>query len=157
MQQRQIIYTRDRHDEDQVIREAQAILYKRLQRGDTIASPRDSRAYLQLRLGGYEHEVFAVLFLDNQNRVLAFEELFRGTIDAASVYPREVVKVALQHNAAACVLSHNHPSGVATPSAADKSLTRRLKDALALVDVRVLDHIIVGAAETFGFAENGLL
>jgi DNA repair protein RadC len=101
------------------------------------------------------HEVFACIYLDNQHRVLAFDELFRGTIDGASVYPREVVKAALKRNAAALILAHNHPSGVAEPSAADRQLTRRLKDALALVDIRVLDHVVVGDGETVSLAERG--
>jgi len=103
-----------------------------------------------------EHEVFTVLWLDNRNRVLAFEELFRGTIDGASVHPPEVVKSALIHNAAACIIAHNHPSGVSTPSQADRTVTDKLKEALSLIDVRVLDHIIVGD-ECTSFAEQGLL
>ena len=103
----------------------------------------DSREFLKLRIGHLEHEVFAVLWLDNRHCVLGFEELFRGTIDGASVHPREVVKSAFRHNAAACILAHNHPSGVSTPSRADQALTRRLSEALALIDVRVLDHIVV--------------
>ena len=104
-----------------------------------------------------EHEVFAVLFLDTQHRLIEYSELFRGTIDSASVYPREVLKEALRLNAAAVIVSHNHPSGNPEPSAADKSLTKRLREALAMVDVRVLDHIIVGGTETTSFAEQGLL
>jgi len=114
--------------------------------------------FLRLHLAGLDHEVFFALWLDAQNRLIAAEELFRGTLTQTSVYPREVVKRALAHNAAAVVLAHNHPSGVAEPSAADGLLTRELKQALALVDVRVLDHFIVtGQAQPLSFAERGLL
>lgn len=132
-------------------------LWERLSRGEALGGPEDTRRFLTARLRQYPHEVFACLFLDNRHRVIAFEELFRGTIDAASVYPREVVRRTLDHNAAAVILAHNHPSGVAEPSRADESLTRRLRDALALVDVRVLDHVVVGDGETVSFAERGLL
>ena len=103
------------------------------------------------------HEVFAVLFLDNRHRVIAFEEMFRGTIDGASVHPREVVRRSLQHNAAALILCHNHPSGVAEPSQADRRITARLSDALGLIDVRVLDHLIIGDQECCSMARRGLL
>ncbi len=132
-------------------------LESRLKRESALSKPNDTRDYLKARLRAYPHEVFACLFLDNRHRVLCFEELFTGTIDGASVYPREVVKRALFHNAAAVILAHNHPSGVAEPSRADQSITRRLKDALALVDIRVLDHFIVGDGETVSFAERGLI
>ncbi len=128
-----------------------------LRRGDALTSPDDTRRFLAAHLRGYGHEVFACLFLDNRNRVIAFEELFTGTIDGASVHPREVVKRALGHNAAALILAHNHPSGVAEPSRADQSITRRLKDALALVEIRVLDHLIVGDGEIASLAERGLI
>ncbi|MEZ8076857.1 DNA repair protein RadC, partial [Vibrio sp. FF112] len=108
------------------------------------------------QLKAYEREVFAVMFLDNQHHLISFEELFFGTIDSASVYPREVVKAALKTNAAAVIFAHNHPSGDATPSQADKRITQRLKDALALVDIRVLDHIVIGDSAV-SFAERGLL
>ena len=113
--------------------------------------------YLQLHLGGRPHEVFAVLFLDAQHRLIALEELFRGTLTQTSVYPREVVVRALHHHAAAVVLAHNHPSGDVTPSRADEMLTRTLQGALALVDVRVLDHVVVGAGGTLSMAQKGLL
>lgn len=132
-------------------------LWERLQRGEALGNPDDTRRFLCARLRHYPHEVFACLLLDNRHRVLAFEELFRGTIDAASVYPREVVKLALARNAAAVILAHNHPSGVAEPSRADELLTRRLRDALALVDIRLLDHVVVGDGEAVSFAERGLL
>jgi DNA repair protein RadC len=132
-------------------------LESQVARGDALANPQDTRNFLVARLRGYPHEVFACLFLDNRHRVLKFEELFRGTIDGASVHPREVVKRALAHNAAAVILAHNHPSGVAEPSRADELLTRRLRDALALVEVRVLDHFVIGEAQAVSFAERGLL
>jgi DNA repair protein RadC len=128
-----------------------------LKRGDALTDPLTTQRYLVARLRAYPFEVFSCLFLDNRHRVLAFEELFRGTIDGASVHPREVVKRSLVHNAAAVILAHNHPSGVAEPSRADTLLTQRLKEALALVDIRVLDHIIVGDGETLSFAERGLI
>ena len=115
------------------------------------------RDYLQVRFCGLEHEVFAVLFLDAQNRVIAFKEMFRGTVTQTSVYPREVVKEALALNAAAVILTHNHPSGYAEPSRADELLTATLKSCLALVDVRVLDHLVVGGDQVTSFAERGLL
>lgn len=148
---------RTKLDEDRIIREAAEILYSRVCKGDTLSSPDDTRRFLQMRLAGLPHEMFGCLFLDNRHRVIAFEEMFRGTIDSASVYPREVVKTALMHNAAAVIFAHNHPSGVAEPSRADEMLTRRLRDALDLVDVRVLDHIVVAQAETVSFAERGLI
>jgi DNA repair protein RadC len=128
-----------------------------LQRGDALSSPDDTRRFLAARLRGYGHEVFAALFLDNRHRVIAFEELFSGTIDGASVHPREVVKRALAHNAAAVILAHNHPSGVAEPSRADESITRRLREALGVVEIRVLDHLIVGDGEITSLAERGLI
>jgi len=115
------------------------------------------RDYLRLSLAGREQEVFVVLMLDAQHRVIASEELFRGTLTQTSVYPREVVKCALKHNAAAAIFAHNHPSGVAEPSHADEILTRSLKSALALVDIQVLDHFIVAGSRTMSFAERGLL
>ncbi|MGE0385291.1 MAG: DNA repair protein RadC [Gammaproteobacteria bacterium] len=128
-----------------------------LARGDVIASPADTRRYLAARLRGHEREVFACLFLDNRHRVILFEEMFFGTIDSASVHPREVVKRALAVNAAALILAHNHPSGVAEPSRADAALTARIKETLALVDVRVLDHFVIGDREVVSLAERGLV
>ncbi|MDD3354633.1 DNA repair protein RadC [Zoogloea sp.] len=124
---------------------------------DCLAEPASVRKLLQLRLGGLPHEVFAVLLLDAQNRLIDCVELFRGTLTQTSVYPREVVKLALQRNAGAVIFAHNHPSGVTEPSQADEALTRTLKQALALVDVRVLDHFIVGGGDPLSFAERGLL
>lgn len=139
-----------------ILEMARRYLSENLQRGDSLTSPRATRDYLSMHLRDRTHEVFAVLFLDQRHRVIRYEELFQGTIDGASVYPREVVKKALHHNAAAVILAHNHPSGVAEPSRADEAITRRLKEALALIDVRVLDHLVVGD-EIVSFAERGLL
>lgn len=132
-------------------------LKEELQRGDALNSPRAVRDYLQLLLGSRQQEVFLVLFLDTRHRVIAAEELFHGTLGQTSVYPREVVKRALAHNAAAVILAHNHPSGVAEPSQSDQLLTGALKQALALVDVQVLDHFVVAAGHTLSFAEKGLI
>ena len=131
-------------------------LGEEIKRSAAITGPADTLAYLHARLRDRPHEVFACLMLDNRNRVIAFRELFRGTIDGASVYPREVVKQALADNAAAVILAHNHPSGVSEPSQADIQITARLKKALALVDIRVLDHVIVGD-RTMCFSERGLI
>jgi DNA repair protein RadC len=136
---------------------AQALLAQRYRTGSPVlASPALTREFLQIHLGAYEHEIFGVLHLDSRHRLIAVENLFRGTINNASVHPREVVKAALTHNAAAVVLFHNHPSGLSEPSAADELITRRLKEALALIDVRVLDHLIV-AESIYSMAEHGLL
>ncbi|MGB5200647.1 MAG: DNA repair protein RadC [Sedimenticolaceae bacterium] len=132
-------------------------LHQRLERGSPLLSPEHTAEFLRARLRDHPYEVFAVLFLDNRHRVLAFEELFRGTIDGASVHPREVVRRALHFNAAAVILSHNHPSGVAEPSPADRHITLRLRDALALVDIRVLDHLIVGDGDCCSLAQRGLV
>jgi len=128
-----------------------------LKRDTPLKSPEMTRHFLKARLRAYPHEVFACLFLDNRHRIITFEELFTGTIDGATVHPREVVKRTLFHNAAAVIFAHNHPSGIAEPSQADKSITRRLVDALALIDVRVLDHFVIGDEEVTSFAERGLL
>ena len=140
----------------QIIELAASILESRII-GETLNSPEASTQFIQMKIGSLEHEVFMVVYLDNRHRVIAAEELFRGTINGASVHPREVVKETLKHNAAAVILAHNHPSGIADPSEADKRLTSRLKDALSMVDVRVLDHIIVSPDETFSMAERGLV
>lgn len=125
--------------------------------GQPIRNPADTQGYLQARMRHLDHELFCCLFLDNRHRVLRFDELFRGTIDGTSVYPREVVKEALAVNAAAVILAHNHPSGVAEPSQADERITRRLKSALELVDIRLLDHLIVGDGRTTSLASRGLI
>ncbi|MGB6056166.1 MAG: DNA repair protein RadC [Burkholderiaceae bacterium] len=140
-----------------VLELARRALHEELQDGALLDSPQAVRHYLQLLLAHKPHESFAVLFLDARNRLIAAEELFRGTLTHASVYPREVVKAALAHNAAALLLAHNHPSGSPQPSAADRALTAALKQALALVDVRVLDHFIVARAGIHSFAEHGQL
>lgn len=142
---------------DQILAAARRIVDLKVQRGAPFNAPDIVKEYLGAKLAGLEHEVVAVLFLDNQHRLIEYIEMFRGTIDSASVYPREVVKEALKRNAAAVILSHNHPSGHAEPSQADRTLTERLKDALGLVDVRTLDHIIVAGLERVSFAELGLL
>ena len=136
---------------------ARRAMSQRLKEREVFQTPNAVKHYLQLQLAHKHHEVFAVLFLDSQNRLLALEELFRGTLSQTSVYPREVVMRALHHQAAAVVLSHNHPSGSVQPSRADEHLTQTLKASLALVDVRVLDHIIVGQGLAFSMAEQGLL
>jgi DNA repair protein RadC len=132
-------------------------LSNRIRKGTELTSPQKTRDYLMTRLATREFETFTLIYLDNRHRLIACEDLFRGTIDGASVHPREVVKEALRHNAAAVILAHNHPSFVAEPSQADELITRRLREALALVDIRVLDHVIVAGAETLSFAERGLL
>jgi DNA repair protein RadC len=140
-----------------VIELARRALAATLRERPVFESPASVKQFLQLQLAYLTREVFAVLFLDHQQRLLGFETLFQGTLSQTSVHPREVVKRALALNAAAVILAHNHPSGVAEPSRADEFLTRTLKDALALVDVRVIDHIVVGAGSTASFAERGLL
>lgn len=144
--------------EQDIIDQALTILEARLQKSDCmIRQPDDVEAYLRLRMADLEHESFRVMFLNNQHGLIRLKELFRGTIDGAAVYPREVVKATLQFNAAAVILAHNHPSGHCEPSAADQDITHKLKDALNLIDVRVLDHIIVGGEQTYSFARNGLI
>lgn len=143
---------------DEVINAAKHIMESMMEQRDIVlTSPDLVRQYLMMRLGREEREIFCVLFLDNQNRLIAAEDMFMGTIDGASVYPREVVKVALKHNAAAVMLAHNHPSGVVEPSRADQQITQRLQAALQLIDVRVLDHFVVSDTESMSFAERGLL
>lgn len=132
-------------------------LAEQLQRGDALTSPQLTRDYLQAQLRDRAREVFALLLLDNQHRVIKFVELFYGTLDSASVWPREIVQIALKHNAAAVILAHNHPSGVAEPSRADRQITDRIMAALALIDIRVLDHLVIGDGITVSFAERGWL
>jgi DNA repair protein RadC len=148
-----------RRADNALIRRALRLLEERLEYGRTVlANPQAVRDFLRLRMGELEHEVFIAIWLDAQNRLIEIEELFRGTLTQTSVYPREVVKSALAHNAGAVILAHNHPSGVISPSRADEALTASLKQSLALVDVKVLDHFIVGGAkEPLSFAERGLL
>ncbi len=140
-----------------VMEMARRALKEQAKQRDALTSPQAVRDYLRLQLGTREYEVFMAVFLDTQNRVIAMEELFRGTLKETSVYPREVVKRALAHNAGAIIFAHNHPSGVAEPSRADAAITQALKQALALVDVRVLDHFIVAGSAILSFAERGLL
>lgn len=133
------------------------VLREGLDGGTPLGSPRDVLEYLAAHFLGREYESFVVLFLDSRHYVVAIEEMFRGTLTGAAVYPREIVRAALRRNAAACIFAHNHPSGVAEPSYADKALTVRLRDALGLVEVRVLDHLVIGTNEAVSFAERGLL
>jgi DNA repair protein RadC len=142
---------------DEVLQAARQVIGRRVRRGSSMSSPQTVRDYLRTKLAEREHEVFVTLLLDSQNRLIEYVELFRGTLAQTSVYPREVVKIALARNAASMILAHNHPSGVAEPSRADELLTQSLKQALSLVDVRVLDHFIVAGDQTLSFAERGLL
>jgi len=143
--------------EQDILNAAREIISRKFRRGATLSSPQSSIEFLTHRIALLEHEVFGIIVTDHRHRILASEDLFTGTIDGASVYPREVVKHVLRLNGSACLFYHCHPSGVANPSAADRHITQRLKDALALVDVRVLDHIIIAGAEHYSFAQAGLL
>ena len=143
--------------EHPIIRQALELLACEIQQTDALRSPNAVKDYLRLKLGDRPHEVFAVVFMDSQNRVIACEELFRGTLTQTSVYPREVVLEALKRNAASVIMCHNHPSGSVQHSKADEALTQMLKSALALMDVRVLDHMIVTRGEVLSFAEEGLI
>lgn len=147
---------RDIPDEE-ILELAVSVVKSRMNRGEVLGNPEDTKRYLVLEMCRLQHEVFSCLFLDSKHRVLGFDRLFTGTIDGATVHPREVVKKALQYNAAAVILAHNHPSGVSEPSRADELITGRLKEALALVDIRVLDHIIIGGCDTVSLAERGVL
>ncbi|WP_076418036.1 DNA repair protein RadC [Colwellia sp. UCD-KL20] len=142
--------------EHKVLEAAADILACKYIRDDAFTSSEATKEFLRFKLGKYEREVFAVMLLDSQHKLIDYTELFFGTIDAAAVYPREVVKLVLNENAAAVIFAHNHPSGINEPSIADKNITKRLQEALALIDVRVLDHIIIGDG-TYSFAENGLI
>ncbi|MFV8984654.1 RadC family protein [Serratia fonticola] len=147
----------DRCNEDLILQQAQTIIENRYIRGQQLLSVVNVRDYLMVKLAPLEHEVFGCLLLDNQQRILAYQELFRGTINGVNVYPREVVKLSLRHNAAALILVHNHPSGEPEPSQADLAITKRLVSALELVDVRVLDHFIVAGTQIVSMAERRLL
>jgi DNA repair protein RadC len=136
---------------------ARRSLGEQLRERPALGNPRDSGDYLRARLRDLPYEVFGCLYLDNRHRVLAFEELFRGTVDGASVHPREVVRACLKHNACAVIFAHNHPSGVAEPSAADRAITHELRNALQLVGVRVLDHLVIGSGEPVSMAARGLI
>ncbi len=144
-------------EKESVVKLAIRTLAMKHRAGQTLGSPDETRNYLCLRLAEYRNEVFGALFLDNLCRIITIRELFQGTVNSASVHPRVVVQQAMEANAAAIVFFHNHPSGVAEPSRADEMITRRLREALALVDVRVLDHFVVSAGESVSFAERGLL
>lgn len=135
----------------------QRLLLEKIKHGPSLDRPQAVRDYLRIYFMGQAHESFVTFFLDAQNRVITAEEMFKGTLSQTSVYPREIVRAALKHNAAACIFAHNHPSGVAEPSRADELLTANLKRALALIDVQVLDHLIVGSDAVISFAERGLL
>ncbi len=140
-----------------VLEMARRHLLEVLKEGDTLSNPETTQAYLIAKLRDYPYEVFACLFLDNRNRVVQMVELFRGTIDSASIYPRQVVQQAIHYNAAAVIFAHNHPSGFLEPSQADRDITIKLKQALDLLDIRVLDHFILGNGKPFSFAKNGLI
>ena len=142
---------------EELVTAAREAMSRRLRRGTALTSPRLVRDFLALQLGMLDHEIFGVVLLDTRHRLIEYVELFRGTIDGSSVHPREVVKLALAKNAAALVLVHPHPSGVAEPSRADEIITLRLRDALALVDIRVVDHIIIAGGEAVSMAERGLV
>ena len=142
---------------EEIIAAAREQIARRVRRGAPLSSPQATRDYLMLKLGTREFETFCCLYRDNWHRLIEFVELFRGTIDGASVHPREVVKEALKHDAAAVIFAHPHPSGIAEASAADELITRRLKEALQLVEIRVLDHLIVAGDQVVSFAERGLL
>ncbi len=142
---------------DEILAMARQLIRQRFARGQAITSPHDTREFLMLELAVLEHEVFYCIFLDNQHQILMTEACFQGTVDGASVYPREIVKRALGLNASAVILAHNHPSGLAEPSQSDLAITGKLKEALALIEVRVLDHFVIGGTEFCSFAERGLL
>ncbi len=148
-----IHYNADR--EDQILEAAEAILRKRLDRQGKIGEPNEATAYLRAHCAHLEHEIFGVIFLDTRHHIIAIEDMFRGTVDEADVHPREIVKAALKHNASSTILFHNHPSSNPEPSAADRAVTARIKQALALVDIRVLDHIIVTADTCTSLASRG--
>jgi DNA repair protein RadC len=142
---------------EEVVSAARNIMNRKVRRGRSMTSPRLVKDFLSTRLGMLEHEVFCVLLLDKRHRLIEYVELFRGTIDGAAVYPREVVKLALSKNAAALIACHPHPSGIAEPSQADELISKRLKDALSLVDVRLLDHLVIAGGDVLSMAESGLL
>jgi len=144
-------------DSNVIVEAARAHLCRRLRRGAALSSPQATRDYLAVKLGGQDFETFCCLFLDTRHRLIDFVELFRGTVDGASVHPREVVREALRRNAAAVIFAHPHPSGIAEPSQADELISRRLRDALQLVDIRVLDHLVVAGGDVLSMAERGLL
>ncbi len=141
----------------EIVRMAKQLLNRRFAKGRSISVPGDAVNFLNMKLSSLEHEVFSLIFMDNRHKVIQYEQMFRGTIDSASVYPREVVKRALQLNAAAVILAHNHPSGNSEPSKSDEHITQRLVDALKLVDIRVLDHVVIGGDQNVSMAERGMI
>jgi len=143
--------------EEDILAAAEDILFRKVQRLGDVGNPRDSENFLRMRLGALLHEEFHVVWLDNRHRIIDCQKLFTGTVDGASVHPREVVRAALTCNAVAAIFAHNHPSGVPEPSAADRAITKELSDALKLVGVRVLDHIVVGATSCVSMASRGLM
>lgn len=143
--------------DDVIVEMARAVAMRRVVRSNSFADPSTAQGFFRDKLGGLEREVFAVALLDTRHRMIRYEEMFQGTIDGAEVHPREVVKAALKYNAAAVIVAHNHPSGVVDCSAADRAVTSRLKQALALVDIRLLDHIIVAGNHAASMAANGLV
>lgn len=145
-------------EENKTIEQALFILRDRMKEpGQVMSKNTTVQDFLKIHLSHVEHEVFSILFLDNQHRLISFDELFRGTINGAGVYPREVVKEAIKHNAAAVIFAHNHPSGIPDPSSADRHITKQLQEALSLIDVRTLDHIVIGGTDAFSFAEAGYI
>ena len=151
-------YNKNQNNDNDIIKQALGILHSRMKTPDFyVTSPHDVRDYLKLKLSAEEREIFSVMFLDNRHGLIEYKELFFGTIDGAAVYPREVVKAALKLNAAAIIIAHNHPSGISDPSTADENITIRLQKALALVDIRLLDHLIVGNDSITSLAEKGVL
>jgi len=142
-------------EEQSIVADALRILEKQLKRGRAITSPEYAMKFCRLQLGGLQRETFAVIYLDTRHRLIYFDALFAGTVDGATVYPREIVRGCIEHNASAVMLAHNHPSGVCEPSAADEALTKRIKTALALIDVRVLDHIVVSPSGALSLSELG--
>lgn len=162
-QQEAQLYIRDRTrryrmaTSDAILEAARSVVDQRMQRGDSFVDPKASSDFFQAKLSGLEREVFAAVMLDARHRMIEYVELFQGTIDGAEVHPREVVRRALRCNAAAMIVAHNHPSGSPEPSASDRAVTVRLKQALALVDVRLIDHVIVGGIKTLSLAERGWL
>jgi len=150
-------YTCKGATEAELLEAAENILRSKLERLGSIGNPRDSEDFLRMRLGALFHEEFHIMWLDNRHRILQVQKLFNGTVDGASVHPREVVRAALACNASAAILAHNHPSGVAEPSAADRAITKELRDALHLVGVRILDHLVISAGECVSMASRGLM
>jgi DNA repair protein RadC len=142
---------------EEIVKAARDVMSRKVRRGTSLSSPQLVQDFLTVKLGDLEHEIFCVMLLDKRLRLIEYVELFRGTIDGASVHPREVVKLALSKNAAAVVLAHPHPSGIAEPSQADELITSRLRDALGLVDIRIVDHLIVAGGSVVSFAQRGLI